>query len=119
MHLITAPPTVGAIWMELINREKLVRRMEAMGVSQRELARAAGWKSHSYMRRLINGEANTLTTDPALRIAHYLHLDVDDLFVTRVSTAGTQTRPRKSHRRTRISPTQAATGRSALRKQVA
>lgn len=97
MHLITAPPTVGAIWMELINREKLVRRMEAMGVSQRELARAAGWKSHSYMRRLINGEANTLTTDPALRIAHYLHLDVDDIFATRVDSVRVQADPFEVH----------------------
>lgn len=105
--------------MELINREKLVRRMEAMGVSQRELARAAGWKSHSYMRRLINGEANTLTTDPALRIAHYLHLDVDDVFVTRVDTSGRHPESPARRRRPRMSPTQAATGRSALRKQVA
>lgn len=50
--------------MELIDRDKLARRMKQMGVSQRELARAAGWKSHSYMRRLLNGEARTLTTDP-------------------------------------------------------
>ncbi len=77
--------------MELINRSKLVRRMEAQGVSQRELARAAGWKSHSYMRRLITGEVKTLNTDPALRIAHYLHLDVDDIFVTRVDSARDQT----------------------------
>lgn len=115
MHLITAPPTVGAIWMELINREKLVRRMEAMDVSQRELARAAGWKSHSYMRRLINGEASTLNTDPALRIAHYLHLDVDDIFVTRVSTDGERAHPRK--RRGEVP--HLATSRSARRKAAA
>lgn len=42
MHLVTTPQTIGAIWMELINRDKLVRRMDQMGVSQRELARAAG-----------------------------------------------------------------------------
>ena len=83
--------------MELINRDKLVRRMEAMGVSQRELARAAGWKSHSYMRRLITGEAKTLNTDPALRIAHYLHLDVDDIFVTRVDSPGARSDCRRAH----------------------
>lgn len=76
--------------MELIDRDKLVRRMKKLDVSQRELARAAGWKSHSYMRRLITGEAKTLNTDPALRIAYRLQLDVDDLFVTRVSTPATQ-----------------------------
>lgn len=92
MHLVHTTPTVGAIWMELIDRDKLVRRMTKLGVSQRELSRAAGWKSHTYMRRLISGEAKTLNIDPALRIAHYLHLDVDDLFVTRVTTDKTQPR---------------------------
>ncbi|UQN30693.1 helix-turn-helix domain-containing protein [Brachybacterium kimchii] len=90
MHLVTTAQAVGAIWMELIDRDKLVRRMKKLGVSQRELARAAGWKSHSYMRRLITGEAKTLNTDPALRIAYRLQLDVDDIFVTRVSTPATQ-----------------------------
>lgn len=71
--------------MELINREKLARRMAAQGVSQRELAKVAGWKTHSYLGRLLKGEVKTLNTDPALRIAHYLHLDVDDVFVTRVA----------------------------------
>lgn len=109
MHLINSDTcTIGAIWMELIDREKLARRMKQMGVSQRELARAAGWKSHSYMRRLLNGEARTLTTDPALRIAHYLHLDVDDIFVTQVGTTDTraETRP---HQRARRSPSRSTT----------
>lgn len=99
MQLVTTPQTIGAIWMELINRDKLARRMDQMGVSQRELARAAGWKSHSYMRRLLTGEANTLNTDPALRIAHYLHLDVDDIFVTKVATDGHHERSRRHHQR--------------------
>ncbi len=86
--------------MELINRDKLVRRMENLGVSQRELARAAGWKSHSYMRRLITGEAKTLNTDPpALRIAHYLHLDVDDVFATRVDSERAHAASARAHRR--------------------
>ena len=102
--------------MELIDRDKLVRRMTKMGVSQRELARAAGWKSHTYMRRLINGEARTLNTDPALRIAHYLHLDVDDLFVTRVTTNRTQPHTvERAHARQNGT----AEPRGARRKQVA
>ncbi|MGY5764941.1 helix-turn-helix transcriptional regulator [Brachybacterium sp. DNPG3] len=104
MHLVTAPYHVGAIWMELINRDKLVRRMEKLNVSQRELARAAGWKSHSYMRRLITGEASTLNTDPALRIAHYLHLDVDDIFMTRVDSDRARAEPPKTHRRATSAP---------------
>lgn len=106
MHLINSTTcTIGAIWMELIDRDKLVRRMKQEGVSQRELARAAGWKSHSYMRRLINGEVRTLTTDPALRIAYYLHLDVDDIFATRVSTpSGRESTPTRQARRSPTRP---------------
>lgn len=100
MHLVQDPPTIGAMWMELVDRDKLARRMRQMNVSQRELARAAGWKSHTYMRRLLTGEANTLNTDPALRIAHYLHLDVDDVFVTRVDSARVQAVTLRPHRRT-------------------
>lgn len=85
--------------MELINRDKLLRRMETMNVSKRELARAAGYRSHSYMRRLLDGEAKTLNTDPALRIAHYLHLDVDDIFVTKVESATDRPGNARQHRR--------------------
>lgn len=106
MHLINSTTcTIGAIWMELIDRDKLARRMKQMGVSQRELARAAGWKSHSYMRRLLNGEVRTLTTDPALRIAHYLHLDVDDVFATRVAPVERQaSSPARQERRSPTRP---------------
>lgn len=99
MQLVQDTSTIGAMWMELIDRDKLARRMKQMGVSQRELARAAGWKSHTYMRRLLTGEASTLNTDPALRIAHYLHLDVDDVFVTRVDSPRAQPVSHRPHRR--------------------
>jgi transcriptional regulator with XRE-family HTH domain len=59
--------------------------MIVQDVSQRELARAAGYKSHSYLGRLLRGEVKTLEPDAALRIAHHLGLPVDDLFLTRVS----------------------------------
>ncbi|WP_234878881.1 helix-turn-helix domain-containing protein [Mycobacteroides salmoniphilum] len=53
-------------------------------VSQREVSTAAGWKSHSYLGRILRGEVRTLDTDPALRIAHFLKVPVDDLFATKV-----------------------------------
>ena len=70
--------------MELIDRKKLQRLMIVQGVSNRQLAKAAGWKSHSYMNRLVNGLVKTLEPEPALRIAHYLGVGVEDLFLTRV-----------------------------------
>lgn len=71
--------------MELRDRKKLQRLMIVQEVSNRTLAKAAGWKSHSYMNRLVNGTAKTLEPEPALRIAHYLGVGVEDLFLTRVA----------------------------------
>ena len=76
--------TLGGLYMELIDRKKLQRLMIVHGVSNRALAKEAGWRSHSYMNRLINGTAKTLEPEPALRIAHFLGVGVEDLFLTRV-----------------------------------
>ncbi|WP_372595451.1 helix-turn-helix domain-containing protein [Actinotalea sp.] len=71
--------------MILTDRKRLAKLMLIQGVSQRELAEAAGWKSHAYLGRLMRGEVNTLEVEPAARIAHFLGVGVDDLFMTRVS----------------------------------
>lgn len=76
---------LGELYMILRDRKKLLSVMIVQEVSQRELAKAAGWKSHSYLGRLLRGEVNTLDGDAALRIAHHLGLPVNDLFLTRVS----------------------------------
>lgn len=75
------PPEV---YMILRDRKKLARLMIVQEVSQRELARAAGWRSHSYLGRLLRGEVKTLDPDPALRMAHHLMVPVDDLFKVEV-----------------------------------
>lgn len=85
MKLVSDNYGIGAIWMELRDPKKLKRLMIVQDISQRELARAAGWKSHSYLGRLMSGKVKTLSTDPALRIAHTLGVGVEDLFLTRVS----------------------------------
>ena len=72
--------------MQLLDRKKLAKLMVIQGVSQRELARAAGWRSHSYLGRLLRGQANTLELEPAVRIANYLGVGTDDLFLTKMST---------------------------------
>lgn len=75
----------GELFMILKDRKQLASVMIVQEVSQRELAKAAGWKSHSYLGRLLRGEVRTLDGDAALRIAHRLGLPVDHLFLTRVS----------------------------------
>jgi transcriptional regulator with XRE-family HTH domain len=74
------------MWMILKDRKQLLKLMVIQGASQRDVAKAAGWKTHSYLGRLLRGDVNTLETDPALRIANFFGVGVDDLFVTRVSS---------------------------------
>lgn len=72
--------------MKLHNRKGLQKLMAIQGVSARSLAKAAGWKSHSYMNRLLSGEVSTLEVEPAARIARHLGVGIDDLFMPRLST---------------------------------
>lgn len=67
-------------------RKRLLKLMLIQGASQRDVARAAGWSSHSYLGRLLRGQVHTLDIDAAVRIAHYFEVGVDDLFVSRSSS---------------------------------
>jgi transcriptional regulator with XRE-family HTH domain len=77
------------VWMQLSERgrKRLATLMVIQDKSQRDVARAAGWSSHSYLGRLLRGEVETLEPEPALRIARYFGVGVDDLFVVRVSSS--------------------------------
>lgn len=84
------------IWMKLIDKKRLARLMAIQNVSARELSRQAGWKSHSYMNRLLSGEVSTLDVEPAVRIARYLGVGTDDLFMSQTSSDSGQTAKRKA-----------------------
>lgn len=84
MITISKPQLIGDLWMELRDRKKLQRLMIVQEVSNRRLAKIAGWKSHSYMNRLVSGQVKTLEPEPALRIAKFLGVGVEDLFLTKV-----------------------------------
>lgn len=63
------------------HRKRLKKLMVIQGVSARTLAGAVGYKSHAYVTRILRGEISTMTTDRATRVALYLGVGVDDLFV--------------------------------------
>ena len=67
-------------------RKQMLKLMLIQGVSQRWLAKEAGWSSHSYLGRILRGDANTLEPEAAVRIAHALGVGTDDLFVARSSS---------------------------------
>lgn len=71
--------------MQLRDRKKLARLMVIQGISQRKLAQAAGWESHTFLGRLLRGQVTTCKPEAAVRIAQTLGVPVDDLFLTRMS----------------------------------
>jgi transcriptional regulator with XRE-family HTH domain len=72
--------------MKLAYRKRLLKLMALNDVSQRQLALAAGYRSHAYMGRLMRGEVDTLEPEAAMRIARFFGVGIDDLFVARLST---------------------------------
>lgn len=80
------------VYMRLINRKLLARLIAIKGVSKREVARAAGWKSHTYLLRLLSGEVTTCEVEHAVKIARFLEVGTDDLFMTKVSGSTGQKR---------------------------
>lgn len=71
--------------MRLIDRKRLARLIAIKGVSKRQVARAAGWKSHTYLLRLLSGEVTTCEVEHAVKIARFLEVGTDDLFMAKVS----------------------------------
>ncbi len=78
---------IGGVWMILQDARKLAKLMVIQEVTQRELAHAAGWRAHSYLQRLLKGDAKNVEPEPAARIANYLGVGVDDLFLVKVDTS--------------------------------
>ena len=85
--------------MILKDRKQLAKLMVIQGASQRQVAEAAQWRSHSYLGRLLRGEVKTLDPDAAIRIACFFGVGVDDLFVARVSSDTGQREPRRTTER--------------------
>lgn len=81
--------------MRVLDPRKIRKLMLIQDVTQRGLAEAAGWKSHSYVSRLLDGEITTVTPDRAARIARHLGVGLDDLFVSRLSTDARQADKRR------------------------
>jgi transcriptional regulator with XRE-family HTH domain len=72
--------------MRVQDPKKIRKLLLIQDATQRELAEAAGWQSHSYVARLLTGEIKTVTPERAARIARFFGVGIDDLFVPRLST---------------------------------
>lgn len=72
--------------MVLKDRKLLLRLIAIQDVSIRSLAKASGFRSHSYMNRLISGQVNSCTAERAVAICAVLQVPLDSLFLTKMSS---------------------------------
>lgn len=77
--------------MRVRDPKKIAKLMVIQDVTRRDLAEAAGWASHSYVNRILDGTVTTVTPDRAARIARFFKVGVDDLFMPRLSTDASHT----------------------------
>lgn len=85
MNRIDKDQRITEVWM-LVNRKRLAKLMAIQDVSHRDLARMIGWKSHSYVGRILRGEIKSVDPDAAARIACVFGVGVDDLFLPKASS---------------------------------
>lgn len=95
MNTVSRPTIITEIWMELRDRTLLAELMETKKISARRLALDAGWKSHTYLQRLLRGDVKTLKSEPAARIAYRLEVPFTLLFTTKASEESGQGEPER------------------------
>lgn len=72
--------------MRVKDPKQIKKLMVIQDVSARKMAEEVGYRSHAYITRILRGEIKTVTPERAARIARFLGVGVDDLFVARLST---------------------------------
>lgn len=90
------PDSLPELFMKVRDPKHIKKLMEIQGVSLRDLSRSVGWKSHTYLIRILNGRIGSVQPQPAARMARRLGVGIDDLFVTRLSTDSAQNAKRRS-----------------------
>lgn len=90
MRAHTTTPTAPEIYMRVKDHRQLQKLLVIQAdKSARDLSKACGDRSHTYVQRILRGEVTTVTPERAARIARYFEVGVDDLFVARLSTDAT------------------------------
>ena len=84
--MIAPKSPLPEIYMRVIDPKRIRKLMAIKDVSARRLAEAVGYKSHSYVNRILTGDIKTVTPDRAARIARFLEVGMDDLFMPKLSS---------------------------------
>ena len=77
--------SVMELYMQVKDADLLRRLLESKQMTARQLSRDMGWKSHSYLNRILSGEIRTVKPEAAVKLAYLLQVPVDLIFVPRVS----------------------------------
>lgn len=89
------------LWMQVKDHKKFARVMLINGVTHRQVAEEAGWKSHSIVTRIAKGEITTITPDRAILIEKFLEVEPQSLFVPMVPNNSAQDAlPKRSRKAT-------------------
>jgi transcriptional regulator with XRE-family HTH domain len=72
--------------MILKDRKRLAKLMVIQDVTHRQLAAQIGWKAHSQVARLLNGQEQSVVDEKAVAMASFLGVDVSDLFLPSMTT---------------------------------
>jgi transcriptional regulator with XRE-family HTH domain len=71
--------------MQVRDHRKLARLALIQDASHRQIAEAVGWKSHSYVGRILRGQVKSVDPEAAVRMCHFFGVAVDDFFMSRSS----------------------------------
>lgn len=77
------------VWMQVKDAAMLRQQIRTAGHTNRSLARAVGC-NHSFINRLVSGDARSCSSELAADIAEALRVHVDLIFSTNVSTLNGQ-----------------------------
>lgn len=100
--------------MILKDRKLLARLIVLQDWSVRGLATASGFRSHSYLNRMVHGKVRSCSAERATALAHNLGVPLDSLFLTRMSTDPEQS-SRKPFRSGTTPGERPAAGHAAVR----
>lgn len=85
----TAALTRMELYM-IVKDAELIRRLMAThtphAISARQLSRDLGFRSHSYVNRILSGKERTVSVETGAKIAYFLGVPVDLLFVAKASS---------------------------------
>lgn len=101
--------------MVLKDRKMLGRLIALQDWSIRGLAHASGFKSHSYLNRLVLGRVGTCSAERAVALCANLQVPLDSLFVTKMSSDPVQASKGRPFRAGAASPAGTADGAASGR----